>query len=526
MHYNIHQICYKLNVTLIVLYIMYQKFRNFIKAGLSLPQLLGHHRLHLENNTKEQTSNILTKSLLIIDNIVSFLFKYSKKDSINEVLKISWGPLFTGFIIILLFFGIFGIWSAVAPLDGSVIAQGEVVPSSEKQIVQHLEGGIINKILVKEGELVQKNQPIIYLHNTTAKANLDIIKERVLDLLATEARLIAIKYNNQSLTFPDTIKDLSDEKTRMQIIENQQQLFESHKKNVSGQIDILQQRIKQLHQELSGLSAQLTAAITQHKLIKEELETKKNLLEDGYISKPYIIALERQYAESKGKIGQIKSTIASVNQKIGENKLEIINITNNVQNKINLELKDVTSAVTDLKEKMKTAQDILDRTIIRSPQTGMITGLKYHTEGGVIPPGAPITNVVPLNDDLVIDAKIQTKHIEQILSAQMKDKNMISYEHYRGLKAKVRLSAYNIRKIGLANGIVVQVSADALSEANGMRYYKIQVIIPKEQSTKLKNLKLYPGMPAEVFIITQSRTLLNYLFTPITSTFEKAFNER
>ncbi|WDM85534.1 HlyD family type I secretion periplasmic adaptor subunit [Ehrlichia sp. JZT12] len=505
---------------------MYRKLKNLTKVGISLPKLLGHNTLHIEKNEEKQEPNILKKSLSIVDNIINFLFKHTKEDSVNEVLKVSWGPLFTGFIVILLFFGVFGIWSATAPLDGSVIAQGEVISSSEKQIVQHLEGGIISKILVKEGELVEKNQPIIYLHNTTAKANLDIIKERMLDLLATEARLIAIKYDYKSIIFPEIINNLSDNKTREQIIKNQQQLFESHKKNVSGQINILQQRTKQLRQELSGLAAQLTSATTQHHLINEELETKKSLLNDGYISKPYIIALERQHAESEGRIGQIKSSIASVNQKIGENKLEIINVTNNVQNKINIELKDISSAITDLKERMKTAQDILDRTTIRSPQAGIITGLKYHTEGGVIPPGAPITNVVPSNDDLVIDAKIQTRNIEEILSAQSKDKNIVSYENYQGLKAKVRLSAYNIRKIGLVNGIVTQVSADALTEVNGMRYYKIQVVIPKKQSAKLKNIRLYPGMPAEVFIITQSRTLLNYLFTPITSTFEKAFNER
>ncbi|GAT75970.1 alkaline protease secretion protein AprE [Ehrlichia ruminantium] len=505
---------------------MYKKLKELVKTGFSLPKLLGHNTLHITNNEAPRKLHVLQKTLLIIDDIINFLFKYNKKDTSNEVLKISWGPLFTGFIVILLFFGVFGIWAAVAPLDGSVVAQGEVISSSEKQIVQHLEGGIIEKILVKEGEFVEKNQPIIYLHNTTAQANLDIIKERMLDMLATEARLTAIKYNYNHIKFPNSINNLSNKEIRDQIIKNQQQLFESHQKNISGQINILQQRTKQLHQELSGLSAQLTSATTQHQLINEELAAKKSLLADGYISKPYIIALERQYAESQGKIGQIESAIASVNQKIGENKLEIINITNNVQNKISIELKDTISAIADLKERMKTAQDVLDRTVIRSPQSGIITGLKYHTEGGVIPPGAPITNVVPSNDNLIVDAKIQTRNIEEILSAQTKEVNMVSYENYKGLKAKVRLSAYNIRKVGLANGIVTQVSADALTEANGMRYYKIQVIIPKEQSKKLKNLRLYPGMPAEVFIITQSRTLLNYLFTPITSTFEKAFNER
>ncbi|KJV69552.1 HlyD family type I secretion periplasmic adaptor subunit [Candidatus Neoehrlichia procyonis] len=506
---------------------MYKRLQSITKTGLSLPQLLGHDSLHKNGTTNKHSSKIIGKLTSVIDSIVNFIFRIKNKHKINDALKVSWGPLFAGLVIIIMFFGFFGIWAATAPLDGAVIAVGEVMSSLNRQIVQHLEGGIIKKISVQEGEIVQKNQPLIYLNDTAAKANLAILQEKMLVLLTTEARLTAIKNNLNNITFPSNVYTLSDIQTVNKVLDNQQQLFLSYRKNISGQIKILKQRIKQLRQELSGLSAQLTSETKQYTLITEELNTKKKLLKSGYISKPYILNLERLHAEAQGKLGHIKAAIASTQQKIGENKLEIINIINNMQDKTNIELKDTDSAIADLKERLRAAKDVLTRTIIRSPQNGIVTGLKYHTEGGVVSPGSNIMDIVPIDEDLVIEAKIPTRHIEEILSAQSNSKNIISNDKYIGLKAKVRLSAYNIRKFGLANGIMTQVSADAFSEYNGTRYYSIRIVIPKSlQLGKFKNIKLYPGMPAEVFIITQSRTLLNYLLTPITSTFEKAFKER
>ncbi|QJC27805.1 type I secretion system membrane fusion protein PrsE [Anaplasma platys] len=504
------------------------KALSFLKVDLSLPKLLGHDSLNKQKDYEsKKQSKVLDGSLSFIDRMVSYLFKLKKKHG-NEALKASWGPLFIGLLVVAIFFGGFGIWATFAPLDGAVVASGEVVSSLNRQVVQHLEGGIVKKILVKEGETVTKGQPLVYLNNTAAQANLGIIKEKLLVLLATEARLLTIKNRSHFITFPENIYELSSHDAVEKVLENQRELFYSQNNSISGQIQILKQRIKQLKQELTGLGAQLESEQRQYKLISEELEAKRSLLAGGYISKPYLLNLERSHADTEGKLGHIRATIASTEQKIGENKLEIINITNSVLDRANAELKETTAAITDLKERLRASEDVLRRTVIRSPQNGIVTGLKYHTEGGVIPSGGIIMEIVPVDDDLIIDAKIPTRNIEEILSAQTVEDNLITSGEYVGLKAKVRLSAFNIRKFGLVNGVVTQVSADALTDpVNGMRYYALRVVIPKSShSGRFKNLKLYHGMPAEVYVVTRSRTLLEYLLTPITSTFERAFNER
>ncbi|MCU7611853.1 HlyD family type I secretion periplasmic adaptor subunit [Anaplasma capra] len=507
---------------------MYDKIAKAVsmaKLDFSLPRLLGHNSLHKEKDDLRRPK-FVEKSLRLIDKIVSFVFGIEKEGE-NEALRASWGPLLVGLVVVIVFFGFFGVWAATAPLDGAVIAPGEVVSSLNRQIVQHLEGGIIHKILAQDGDTVSKGQPLVLLNDTAAKANLGIIKEKMLVLLATEARLLATKNHSESIVFPREIHDLSSADVVEKVLENQRELFNSQRKSVSGQLDILKQRIKQLNQELSGLAAQLESEEKQYKLISEELKAKRSLLAEGYISKPHILSIERAHANSEGELGHIRAKIAGAEQKIGENQLEMINITHSVLDRVNSELKETDAAITDLKERLMAAEDVLKRTIIRSPQNGVVTGLRYHTEGGVIPPGGTIMEVVPDDDGLIIDAKMPTRNIEEVLSAGTVEENMVTSGEHSGLRAKVRLSAYNIRKFGLIDGIVTQVSADALTDPNGVKYYSLRVVIPgSARSGKFKGLKLHQGMPAEVFVVTRSRTLLNYLLTPITSTFEKAFKER
>ena len=510
--------------------IMYEKLARVLalfKINFSLPQLLGHNSL-AKNKTEEMVSDskLLNRSLSVVDGVVASVFSMKKRTG-NAALQASWGPLFAGLIAVAIFFGGFGIWAAFAPLDGAVIAMGEVISSLNRQVVQHLEGGVVSKILVREGDYVTKDQPLVHLNSTAAQANLGVIKEKLLVLLATETRLLAIKNHDSEIVFPQYIYELSTPEVVGKVLANQNELFHSQNNSVIGQIKILKQRIKQLRQELSGLESQLEAERQQYALITEELVIRRNLLAEGHVSKPYLLNLERAHADAKGKLGYLRATIASREQKIGENELEIININNNVMDRAHSELKEVSAAITDLRERLKAAEDVLQRTVIKSPQNGTVTGLKCHTEGGVILPGSIIMEVVPIDDDLIIDAKIPTRNIEEILSAQSVSENLVDSGDYKGLKAKVRLSAFNIRKFGLVSGIVTQVSADALTDVSGMRYYSLRVVIPKSSySGRFENLKLYPGMPAEVFVVTRSRTLLEYLLTPITSTFEKAFKER
>ncbi|KJH40052.1 type I secretion membrane fusion protein, HlyD family [Dictyocaulus viviparus] len=599
---------------------------------------------------------MMNKTFTLIDVVVSFILK-RERNNVNEVLRVTWGPLFFGLIVIFTFFGIGGIWSVIAPIDGAVHTSGEVIVSSNRKIVQHLGGGIISKILVKDGQAVKKDEPLVLSSDINVKANLSIIKEKLLLLLATEARLIAIRGGLDTIEFPDEVKELFDgnlakkkqfaeiegrvghyratiSQVRQRIGENEseiinvksgaqeraniepkevgisiadlrerlmvaedalartvirspqngivtniryhteggviqsgmpimsivpsnddlivdakvqtrniEEILSAQKKDSNmvsidgleglkvkhksllGKTDILQQRIRQFHDKLVGLNSQLDAVLKQYDLIAEELETKRQLLSGGHIGKPHILALEKQFAEIEGRVGHYRATISQVRQRIGENELEIINVKSDAQERANIEPKEVGISIADLRERLMVAEDALARTVIRSPQNGIVTNIRYHTEGGVIQSGMPIMSIVPSNDDLIVDAKVQTRNIEEILSAQKKDSNMVSIDGLEGLKVKVRLIAYSARRLSLINGIVSYISPDTLDDPRLGRYYSVRVVIPKSELAQFKNVYLYPGMPVEVYIVTQSRTLLSFLFAPIIATVDRSFIE-
>ncbi|OEY86860.1 hemolysin D [Wolbachia pipientis] len=481
---------------------------------------------------KSGKSKFLDRVFGSLDAITSFILK-RESNHVNEVLRITWGPLFFGLVVMLIFFGIGGVWSVIAPIEGAVHARGEVIVSSNRKIIQHLGGGIISKILVKDGQVVKKDEPLVLLSNVNEKANLSITKEKLLSLSATEARLIAIRGDLDTLIFSDYIRSLSSNEVVDRVIKNQIKLFNSQRNSILGKINILQQRVKQLHDELTGINSQLNAAIKQYDLVSEELEMKRQLLESGHIGRPHILVLEKQFAEVEGRVGHYRAAISQVQQKIGENELEVINKKNDYQEKANAELKEISTSIDGLKERLIVAEDSLARTMIKSPQDGTVTDIRYHTEGGVIQSGMPIMTVVPSDDDLVIDAKIQTSNIEEILSAQRAGNKVVSIDGLEGLRVKVRLTAYSARRLSAINGIVTHISPDALddprlgrSDPKLDRYYLIRVIIPKSELAQFKNVYLYPGMPADVSIVTQSRTLLSFLFTPILATLDRAFIER
>ncbi len=487
---------------------------------------LGHSdNINMQEIRKKKNPKFLDRTFILIDMMTTFILK-RKGNNVNEVLRITWGPLFFGLVVIFIFFGVGGIWSAVAPIDGAVRASGEVIVSSSRKVVQHLGGGIISKILVKEGQAVKKNEPLVLLNDVNEKANLSIAKEKLLSLLTTEARLIAIRAGLDKIEFPDEVKKLSNSELVNRVVKNQIELFYSQRKSELGKTGVLQQRIKQLHDELVGLNYQLDAALKQYSLIAEELEIKKQLLSNGYIGKSHIFALKKQLAEIEGRVGHYRAAISRAQQKIGENELEIVNVRNDSQEKANTELKEISTSIADLRERLMVAEDTLARTVIRSPQDGIVTDIRYHTEGGVIQSGVPVMSVVPSNDDLIIDTKIQTRNIEEIISAQKKGTNMVSIDGLEGLKVKVRLSAYSARRLSLINGIVSHISPDALDDPKLGRYYSVRVVIPKSELAQFKNVYLYPGMPAEVYIVTQSRTLLSFLFAPIIATVDRSFIER
>lgn len=417
-----------------------------------------------------------------------------------------------GLVIVIVFLAIFVLWAGIAPLDSASVAQGSVVLNSSRKTIQHLEGGIITEILVKEGDMVVTGQPLVKLNQLSAKAEKESLLVKLQTALATEARLIAERDNSEEIKFDDLLlANIADEQVA-KIIDSQQKLFEARHNDINGQIELLEQRIAQLDEEQEGIKSQHLAAAAQRKLIDEEVKMTEELHEKGLASKTRVLTLKRGKSSIEGTIGNLLTDAARVKEKISELQTEIHTVQNKYTRDVMNELKDVQAQLVELKEKFSAKSDTFERTVISAPQSGKITGLKYHTVGGVITPGAAIMDIVPQDDNLIVEAKVSPNDIDVI---------------HDGLQAKVMLTAYRSRSVPRLDGNVIYVSADKFSdEKNGFGYFMARVEIDKKELEELSDeIKLYPGMPAEVFIITGSRTFLGYLLTPLRDTFHRAFRE-
>lgn len=427
-------------------------------------------------------------------------------ESIAPISK--WGMIITAFVT-----GFFILWAGLAPLESASIATGSVVLHENRKTIQHLEGGIISEILVKEGDVVTQGQPLMTLNATSATAQQQLLLGQLRNALATEARLLAERDDLTEVNF-DSIYEagLANNKTE-EVIASQKRLFETRRATIIGQVDILQERIMQYNDQIEGLSAQITEVKAQSALIGEEVKTVSHLLDKGLEQKPRLLALKRKQSELKGQAAQFISEIATIQGSISEVQLQMINVQNEYLKEVMTELKDVQQQVSDLREKLLASGDVLERTIIVAPQSGKITGLQFHTLGGVIAPGAQIMDIVPQNDKLIVEARVKPEDIDIVRE---------------GLEAKVMLSAYKSRFVPRLNGEVIYLSADKFTdEQTGQHYFLARIEINEEEIDNLAaNVELYPGMPAESFIKTGESTFLNYLASPIIDSFRRSFKER
>lgn len=428
-------------------------------------------------------------------------------------LMVARAPVLFGFWVLFVVFGIFGTWATFAPLDSAAIAQGSVILDSSKKTIQHLEGGIISEILVREGSVVEKDQPLIRLSETAARASRDLVHGQLLAFKAAEGRLIAERDGKDILEFDSSLDEFDDNPDKEKILDAQQQLFKSRKKAYSGKIDILNQRVAQFNDEIKGLSAQAESVRNQRKLIGEEIEVVNKLLEQRNAVRPRLLALQRKAEELDGNRGEYLARVAKAKQHITETKLEIIQIKNTLLNEVAAELRDTQAQIADLEERLRASSDVLERIVVVAPQSGIVNNLQYHTVGGVVSPGAPILDIIPQDDRLVIEAQVKPQDIDIV---------------HEGLTARVRLTAFKTRRVPVLEGQVINVSADRLVDQNtGIAFYLARVVIEDDQFEQLEEeIELYPGMPADVMIQTGSSTFLRYLISPITDSFRKAFREQ
>ena len=422
-------------------------------------------------------------------------------------------PVFLfGMAVLLIFFGGFGTWAALAPLETASIASGRIVVESNTKIVQHLEGGIVGKILVKEGTVVREGDPVLVLDETQPGSQLFVVHSRLRHDMAREARLIAERDKLAAITFPaPLVADAGTNPEVAEILAAQQRIFASRRETIESQTAILNQRIAQFREEIRGLEAEIVAQTKQLALIREELGDVEFLVNKGLERRARLLALQRQSADIEGSRARGQASIARSRQSIGEAQLRILDLTTTMHAEVVKELREVQSEIADLTQQRRTAEDVLTRTVIRAPASGTVVKLKFHTPGGVVAPREPLMEIVPENDQLIVEAQVSPNDIDVV---------------HAGLRAQVRLTAFSTRATPTLEGTLQQVSADRLQdERTGMPYYSARIVFSDEQEQKVQGVQLYPGMPAEVMIIAGQRTALSYLLQPLTDSFSRAMRE-
>jgi HlyD family type I secretion membrane fusion protein len=419
-------------------------------------------------------------------------------------------PRRLGVVAAALFVSVLGGWSVFAPLSSAALAPGVIGPDGYRKTIQHLEGGIIRAIHVREGDAVKAGAPLITLDDTRAKASDKELRERLLHLLAAEARLEAERTDAAEISFPELLVQWRSKELE-QVMEGQRQLLLSRRAAYQGQTQILEARIRQLEEQTVGLREMIAAENEQIALIDEEIVAAQSLLDKGLERKPRILALRRGRADIAATKAENRAKIAENAQAIGETRLQLLTIGEERQEKIGAELADIRRIVAEIKGELPSREDSLDRTVIRAPIDGTVMNLQVNTENGVVKPGQPLLDIVPDGGQLVIDARVRPTDIERITL---------------GMSARVVLTAYRQRTLPLIHGRLRSISADAMTdERTGLSYFLAKVEVLPEDLARLDDVKLVPGMPAEVMLMDGERSAFAYLLSPILDSARRSLRE-
>jgi len=417
-------------------------------------------------------------------------------------------PKNIGLLIFFLVFGVFGVWASVAPIDGAAHAPGSVTVRSNRQLVQHLEGGIVSEIRARNGDVVRAGDPLLILDNTQSLAQLEIANSQYLAMRAMEARLIAERDGLDQVSFP---ADLSTtDQNALAEIQAQTQVFLTRKAALEGSVEVLEQRIGQLQSRLAGLRALQQSKQDLADSFAEELRDVQSLLVEGFADKNRVRELERNAAQLRGEAAELTASISSTEIEIGETRLQILQQEREFQNEVANKLAETQTALKDAIERVTAIRSIVLRTTITAPVDGIVNGMQIHTIGGIVPPGQPVADIVPQSEELIVEARVSPIDIDRIAVGQ---------------EAMIRFSSFS-SSVPNIFGNVIHISADALTDPNtGMSYYSARVEVTPEGLQDLGDLTLIPGMPAEVFIATGSRTLLQYMMKPFANALARSFIE-
>lgn len=417
-----------------------------------------------------------------------------------------------GWVTVILFFLGLGAWAALAPLAAATMASGQIVVEGSRRTVQHLEGGIISEFLVRDGAAVAAGDVLLRLDDTQTNATSEALRMTVDGFRALDARLVAERDELPRVAFPSALEARRHDPRVAEILAGQEAIFASRRVAMEGQASILRQRVEQLRTEIRSYQAQLRSLDEQLDYVRLEVQDVRGLVDKGLERRPRLLVLQRTAAQLVGARDQQEGLIAKGSQAIGETELQLIQLRNARQAEVAAELRDLQARLAEAEERLRAASDVQRRRDVVAPVAGTVTALRFHTVGGVVRPGEPLLDIVPRDEGLVIDVRIQPTDIDVVAI---------------GMEAEIRLSAFKQRTVPTVHGKVVYVAADADTDPRSAQsFYRAKVRIDDAQLGALGGIQLAPGMPAEVMIKAGERTLLQYLAQPMLDSFDRAFREQ
>ncbi|MGR3718019.1 MAG: HlyD family type I secretion periplasmic adaptor subunit [Thermohalobaculum sp.] len=417
-----------------------------------------------------------------------------------------------GIFCVALLAGGLGGWAATAKLKGAVISSGHLRVESQRQVVQHLNGGIVSEILVREGDLVGAGEVLIRLDGTTLLSELAVLESQLFELMARRGRLVAEQVEKPGITFdPEVLEAARADSEVRALVDGQQLLFEARLKTMEREIEVMQERQDQIREQITGSEAESESLRRQSELIEEELVGQRKLLKKGLAQASRVLALDREAARLEGQRGQVVAQAAQLKGQISELEIELLRLGASRREDAITKLRDLGFRELELKERRIALNERLSRLDVRAPLGGVVLDMTVHALKSVVRPAEPMLYIVPSDSELVVDAQVDPIHIDSVRAGQ---------------EAVLRFSAFNTRTTPELFGIVSKVSPDAfIDEATKRSYYRAEVLLKEGELLKLEGQELIAGMPVEVFIQTGERTPINYLLKPITDYFNRALRE-
>lgn len=417
-----------------------------------------------------------------------------------------------GFAIVFVTFGVFGGWAAVAKIDSAVVAPGTISLDGNRKVVQHLEGGIVEAILVEEAERVEEGQPVLRLNSVEAKSNLQVLTSRLNMARIAEARLLAERGLDDVVALPEDLQDEGLPTALQSAINDQLGLFDDRRMILKSQTEILASRVEQTHEQIEGLGLRRSALERRLENYQELVDRIRGGAERGLIQNNLVAQREDELIQIESDLGSIISEIAQAKNLISETKLQSLQVSQEYRERANVELDTVRSEISELQERVVVARDVLERTTITAPASGSVQNLQVHTVGSVVPPGDILMEIVPQDEQLIITARVAPIDIDNVGP---------------GYDTEVRFSAFKARLTPIVLGEVETVSEDVITPSNPNEppYYLARIHVPEERIDDEIRDRITAGMPADVVITTGERTVAHYLTSPLMDAVRKSLLE-